>query len=97
MEDEEVSPIVLELVELGTRCGPGTKIASVGSTREEIAENLRIAFDNYKQRKESGEDYFNWEEMDYCENRLMYDYQLEHLQEPPTREKIRRKNVKEID
>ena len=46
---------------------------------------------------EHEDDYFNWEEMDYCENRLMYDYQLEHLQEPPTREKIRRKNAKATD
>jgi len=46
---------------------------------------------------EHEDDYFNWEEMDYCENHLMYDYQLEHLQEPPTREKIRRKNAKTTD
>lgn len=40
---------------------------------------------------EHEDDYFNWEEMDYCENRLMYEYGLEDLQNPPTREKIRRK------
>lgn len=97
MKDEEVRPLVLELVELGSQCGPGTKVASLDSTKEEISANLQALFDEYRKREESEEDYFNWEEWDYCKYRAFYDSELEDLEDIPTREKIRRKNVKATD
>lgn len=33
------------------------------------------------------EDYFNWEEADWSENKLFYEYDLEHLEGLPTKEK----------
>jgi hypothetical protein len=35
------------------------------------------------------EDYFNWEEADWSENRLFYENDLEHLEELPQKEKHR--------
>jgi hypothetical protein len=34
------------------------------------------------------EDYFNWEEADWSENKLLYENDLEHLEELPTKEKM---------
>lgn len=47
--------------------------------------------------EEMSKDYFNWEEWDYCKYRAFYDNELEDLEDIPTREKIRRKNVKATD
>lgn len=32
--------------------------------------------------------YYNWEEQEYTENRCLYEYDLEHLEELPTKEKV---------
>lgn len=32
--------------------------------------------------------YYNWEEQDYTDNRAMYEYDLEHLEELAKREKM---------
>ena len=38
----------------------------------------------------SGEDdeYYNWEEQDYADNRVVYEYDLEHLEQLAKREKM---------
>ena len=33
------------------------------------------------------EDHYNWEDQDYSENKVMYEYHLEHLEELPKKEK----------
>lgn len=47
-----------------------------------------LGFDEHGDPVYEEECYYNWEEQDYTDNRSMYEYDLEHLEELAKREKM---------
>lgn len=44
--------------------------------------------DSFLEAIEKEREYYIWEEQEYAENKLYYEYHLEYLDELPTKEKI---------
>lgn len=48
MTDKEINPFIIELIELGNEYNSATRLWDKNSTKEDIRENLKIAFEKSK-------------------------------------------------